>query len=454
MKKIALIFLTSFMFLSCEMWNADIIAFLDKYTNTAAIEKVDFGENPIDLNGIEHLSCAGDKVIRFIMRNPQSYNLTVNISWDSFVLPDGIEAPVLGVKGDLAVEGTLEQISSDKSIIELTIYESYLQEVDNAGGGSPIYSDSLDQVYTHKAGSTIYFDSGYDEYADEISRSVAFVDSKGLVSSTVSVSTNAQPLRDFYVASGSNGNGKVGNPFNNVQSAVEAIKAINDGVSTYTIHVKGSIKEQGSANDKGMVVIESEEVLNIMIQNWTGSEATIDASAIFNSENGVVSAKGLGKRVLYISGVQTKVILSNIIITGGYNEGAQGNQDDPGLIPESSDGKDGEDGGDGFGGGVYILNGSLQMKDSSVIRFNTARGGNGGAGGSGYIATFKGRGGHGGVSIGGGVYNKDGDFTIRAYISDNTAVGGTAGEDGEHGRDPSLPLAKDGANSHDDVYPD
>ncbi len=160
----------------------------------------------------------------------------------------------------------------------------------------------------------------------------------------------------FYVSSSGDdtlGNGTSAKPFASVQKAVDTILEKNDGVSIYGIIISGTIITEGenvdggiNGVDDGMVEIESDTKLNIMLQGFSeDKQGTIDASSLTPR-----------KRVLYINGDSTTVTLAdNITITGGtYSDSAHN------------------------GGGVYIGNATFNMiSETAKIENNSGKSGGG-----------------------------------------------------------------------------
>lgn len=108
------------LFVSCEhepMWNEPVRDYLDKYSNTAAIEKHEITCGYLKDNSDEIcIPSDGDKTVTFYLRNPRQYTL----SPITFSVPDS------GI--------TVSQDTSDRTVIRVTYPQNYLEN--NDGGGS------------------------------------------------------------------------------------------------------------------------------------------------------------------------------------------------------------------------------------------------------------------------------------------------------------------------------
>ncbi len=106
------------------MWNVDIVAYLEYYTNTAGIEIIDYGGNyPEDPNGVVTIPSGAPRTLTFTLRNPQNYNLNVSLA-------DWVDGNAPSIPGDY----TIEQSPNDKSKIILTFKEPSLLSWDKSGG--------------------------------------------------------------------------------------------------------------------------------------------------------------------------------------------------------------------------------------------------------------------------------------------------------------------------------
>lgn len=72
-------FLSGILFTSCEFFNPDLQGFLKEYTETAAIEKIEYSL-PLqkDKNGNLCVASSDDLTCTLYMRNPQDYSLVMN----------------------------------------------------------------------------------------------------------------------------------------------------------------------------------------------------------------------------------------------------------------------------------------------------------------------------------------------------------------------------------------
>lgn len=108
------------LFVSCEhepTWNEPVRDYLDKYSNTAAIEKHEIScEYLKDSSDEICIPSDGDKTVTFFLRNPRQYTL----SPITFSVPDS------GI--------TVSQDTSDRTVIRVTYPQNYLEN--NDGGGS------------------------------------------------------------------------------------------------------------------------------------------------------------------------------------------------------------------------------------------------------------------------------------------------------------------------------
>ncbi len=121
MKKIAVLIFTSLFFFSCEWFHADLIAYLDYYTNTALIDRHELdGSYPV-VGGITQIPSGSSRKIQFVMINPQQYSLNGTLSWNN--------DPLGGVPVEYGKHYTLEQIQYN--IFELTFTNEFLTTVDS-----------------------------------------------------------------------------------------------------------------------------------------------------------------------------------------------------------------------------------------------------------------------------------------------------------------------------------
>ena len=108
------------LFVSCEhepTWNEPVRDYLDKYSNTAAIEKHEITCGYLkDSSDEACIPSDGDKTVTFFLRNPRQYTLN----------PITFSVPDSGI--------TVSQDTSDRTVIRVTYSESYLEAHD--GGES------------------------------------------------------------------------------------------------------------------------------------------------------------------------------------------------------------------------------------------------------------------------------------------------------------------------------
>ncbi|HBB14113.1 MAG TPA: hypothetical protein DCZ76_07535 [Treponema sp.] len=98
-------------------WEEPVRDYFDKYTNTAAIEKIDITcQSNKDNSGATCIPSDGNKTITFYLRNPRQY--TLNIDFPNATEGSGI---------------TVEQDMQDKTVIRLTYPQSYLVQHDGSG---------------------------------------------------------------------------------------------------------------------------------------------------------------------------------------------------------------------------------------------------------------------------------------------------------------------------------
>lgn len=109
------------LFTACDSpsssWEEPVHDYFDKYTNTAAIEKIDITcQSNKDNSGATCIPSDGNKTITFYLRNPRQY--TLNIDFPNATEGSGI---------------TVEQDMQDKTVIRLTYPQSYLVQHDGSG---------------------------------------------------------------------------------------------------------------------------------------------------------------------------------------------------------------------------------------------------------------------------------------------------------------------------------
>ncbi len=117
----------TFLLTTCELWNQNILQHLEHYTSSAGIQVRELDGSYPAINEITHLPAGNAKKIRFIMRNPQKYDLNFEVIWKN--KPLGDTTPVEGV------DYTLEQV--EFNIMEMTLTPTFLDKLDS----NPNYGD-------------------------------------------------------------------------------------------------------------------------------------------------------------------------------------------------------------------------------------------------------------------------------------------------------------------------
>lgn len=177
-------------------------------------------------------------------------------------------------------------------------------------------------------------------------------------------------------------------PFSSVQDAIDKITTINDGYSTYTIYIDGTIIDNSehsysNNNNHSYINISSDIPLKIKMQGLS------DSTKININRNSEKQG-----RIMYISG-NSYLEINNIQLTGGYisengsgiyistdtnsisnlNDTDNENQNETprnyNLII-SGNTKIFQNYTEDSGGGIYIDNGSVLIKEDSKIYENTA----------------------------------------------------------------------------------
>lgn len=177
-------------------------------------------------------------------------------------------------------------------------------------------------------------------------------------------------------------------PFSSVQDAIDKITTINDGYSTYTIYIDGTIIDNSehsysNSNNHSYINISSDIPLKIKMQGLS------DSTKININRNSEKQG-----RIMYISG-NSYLEINNIQLTGGYisengsgiyistdtnsisnlNDTDNENQNETprnyNLII-SGNTKIFQNYTEDSGGGIYIDNGSVLIKEDSKIYENTA----------------------------------------------------------------------------------
>lgn len=112
---------------SCDMltdsFNEPIKDFFKEYTETAAIEKIEFANSyPKDKDGILSIPSATDQVITLFLRNPQKYT---DLNFDIRFAEEGFTA----TKG---TDYIFEQMLDDPSVVRLTFAKGFLNSNDKS----------------------------------------------------------------------------------------------------------------------------------------------------------------------------------------------------------------------------------------------------------------------------------------------------------------------------------
>lgn len=115
-------FLLGCVLFSCSAFNQDVKGFLQKYTETAAIEKMEIaGTYPRNSAGTTCLTSDEDVNINFYLRNPQKYDLIFKYEFDNSQTGDFSQTIPL----------TYEQ-GFDKTSLKVTLPQRFLLEVDKS----------------------------------------------------------------------------------------------------------------------------------------------------------------------------------------------------------------------------------------------------------------------------------------------------------------------------------
>ncbi|GMV81577.1 MAG: hypothetical protein AMXMBFR7_27610 [Planctomycetota bacterium] len=189
----------------------------------------------------------------------------------------------------------------------------------------------------------------------------------------------------------------------------------------------------------GTTIIDGNDLDRVFhLTNAFGGTVTLrnltvrNGNAVDHPGGGSADAAGGG---IYNNGAA--LTLDNVAVYGNEalaDDGANG------ADGTNGPGQAGYAGGNAFGGGVYAYGGRLAtlLQNGSVIRFNNALAGNGGAGGDGVGSTISGQGfaggpgGSGGFAAGGGLYAFSNTVTVNAgsIVENNLAGGGYGGAGG------------------------
>ena len=126
---VAALFLCALTFLSCDMFNKPLQDFLDEWTNVAKIMEHRFDGSYPATGGLTNLPSGGDRVITYYLVNPQNYLLDPSATFASSPSPNQ------------GLDYSIGQDASDRTVLRLTLKDSYLQSLDGTGTGiSPTVS--------------------------------------------------------------------------------------------------------------------------------------------------------------------------------------------------------------------------------------------------------------------------------------------------------------------------
>ncbi len=116
----AALFLCALTFLSCDLFNKPLQNFLDEWTSTAKIMEHRFDGSYPATSGLTNLPSGGDRIITYYLVNPQNYLLDPVVSFASGNPSSGQDY-------------SIEQDASDRTVLRLTLRDSYLQPLDSTG---------------------------------------------------------------------------------------------------------------------------------------------------------------------------------------------------------------------------------------------------------------------------------------------------------------------------------
>ncbi len=77
--------LSSFLF-SCDLWNSDLVDFLEYYSNTAGVGFYELDGSYPSVNNVTHIPGGTNRNIEFLLRNPQRFTLNFDIYWHNELL--------------------------------------------------------------------------------------------------------------------------------------------------------------------------------------------------------------------------------------------------------------------------------------------------------------------------------------------------------------------------------
>lgn len=111
---------TVFLLPGCNMFNKPLSDFLEYWTDVAQISRHSFDGSYPETDGLTNLPSGGDRVITYYLVNPQNYVLDPVVSFASGSLTQGSDY-------------SIEQDASDRTVLRLTLNDSYLQTLDGDG---------------------------------------------------------------------------------------------------------------------------------------------------------------------------------------------------------------------------------------------------------------------------------------------------------------------------------
>lgn len=132
MKKLLFCFICLFFSLiltSCDLLNGSLAAFIDDYTNNAAIMKYEFnGSNYPDASGT--VCIARDSTVSIFLRNPKNYNLSFSYTFKNNDIQNYYETNYASSEDpDQHIQFVVQK--ADNSVFEVIFPEGFLFDVDN-----------------------------------------------------------------------------------------------------------------------------------------------------------------------------------------------------------------------------------------------------------------------------------------------------------------------------------
>ena len=276
--------------------------------------------------------------------------------------------------------------------------------------------DTLPGLITSGGLYQCYYNLTYYGFSDPASRSNQWYIRRGIIDDMYTADSpygGGIPLNTCYYVSGTGSDSNAGvtkdAPFQTLAKAIQAVRA-KTLPWIKTVAVLGTLNITSESTQTYPGYSEGNSVF--VIPNPQVSEyadyirITGDPALTRGGAPAVLSGISSGKRVLFITGADTKIRFDNITITGGAITTAGGGgiciQGEADVIFESGLCVEGNQ---STHGGVYIYsNGSTLTMNSGVVRNNDSKG----SSGDGFD--------------GGGVYVSGGDFTMNGgVIEKNTA---------------------------------